>query len=154
MKVHYSLTTLSTTILIRHQDQPQLDEDTETWPVPAEMIEDFERIKFNYQPVPLPIFNNDNEEFVELLEANHAIKNALVEIHFGIIHYKIGKAGQTHDSFTAVPKELIVLKPAPVGVASPYKRKNIRAGPVRPKKFEDFSKGQSSDSKGKGIMRG
>jgi hypothetical protein len=75
------------------------------------MVDDYERIKYKYQPVPLPIFNNDNEHFVEPLEANHAIKNALVEVHFGIIHYKIGKAGHTHDSFTAVPKELIILNP-------------------------------------------
>jgi len=107
-------------------DDEDLDEDTETWPVPKEIVK---------------------------VQVNGALKNVLVEIHFGIVHYKIGRAGETHDSFTAVLKQIIILQTAPVQTPSTYKRKNVRSGPVRPKGFEDFYK-DTPDFKGKNVASG
>ena len=102
---------------------------------------------------PLVVYDANNQ-FVEPLQVNGALKHALVEIHFGIIHYKIGRGGETHDSFTAVPKQLVILQMAPIQPLSAYKRKNVRSGPVRPKGFEDFRKDTPSDNKGKNVASG
>jgi hypothetical protein len=134
------------------EDQ-ELDEDTETWPVPKELIKDFNKVKNNYRVLPLVVYDAD-DHFVEPLQVNDALKHALVEIHFGVVHYKIGRAGETHDSFTAVPKQILILKTPPVQTPSPYKRKNVRSGPVRPKGFEDFRKDTPSDQKGKNVASG
>lgn len=115
------------------------DPDSETWPVPNEVAEDYRKLKRVYRVVPLAIYD-DHDHFVETLQADQALKNALVEIHFSIIHYKIGAPGDAHESFTAEPKQIIILKTAPVTTPTAYKRKNIRSGPVRPKKFDDFRK--------------
>ena len=125
---------------------PNLEEETELWPISEEFVEDYKSIKATYRPMPLPIYHN--EHFVEPTEANQTMKNALVEIHFNILHYKIGCAGEnTYNSFTAEVKQVIVLKAAPIGSPSLYKRKNVRSGPVRPKKFEDFHTEIPSTSK-------
>ena len=142
------------TTLISHFhliEEPELDEDTETWPVPKELVKEFNKVKANYRVLPLVVYDIE-DRFVEAAQVNNALKNALVEIHFGISHYKIGRMGETHDSFTAVPKQIIILKTAPIQSPSAYKRKNIRSGPVRPKGFEDFRKGDSS--KGKNVASG
>jgi hypothetical protein len=97
---------------------------------------------------------DSNNQFVEPLKVNKALKNALVEIHFSIIHYKIGRGGDMHDSFTAVPKQVIILKTAPLEMPSAYKRKNVRSGPVRPKRFEDFRIEEAADPKGKRVASG
>jgi hypothetical protein len=70
---------------------------------------------------PLPIFNVD-------AKANGCLRNTLVEVHFGLMHYKIGSPGQTHNS--------------------------ICSGLVRPNKFEDFCKDVEQDLKGKGVATG
>ena len=62
---------------------------------------------------------------------NSALRNALVEVHFNIRHYKIGD----HDSFTAIPLQITILKDEALTITFPYKRKNIRDGPVRLKPF-------------------
>lgn len=121
--------------------------------MPKEVVKEYNEVRKNYRVLPLPVYDAENH-FVEPPQVNSALKNALVEIHFGIVHYKIGRNGETHDSFTAAPKQLIVLKPAPIQIPSAYKRKNVRSGPVRPKGFEDFRKDVPSDAKGKNIASG
>jgi hypothetical protein len=103
--------------------------------------------------LPLVVYDAD-DQFVEPLQVNNALKHALVEIHFGIIHYKIGRGGETHDSFTAVPKQLVILQTAPIQPRSAYERKNVCSGPVRPKGFKDFDKDTPSNSKGKDVASG
>ena len=67
---------------------------------------------------------------------NNTLKSSLVEVHFNIRHHKIGD----HDSFTGVPVQVIVLKSPTVPSSSPYKRKNLRDGPIRPKPFDGPAK--------------
>jgi hypothetical protein len=67
------------------------------------MVKTFNEVANDYRIQPLVVYDTDNQ-FVEPLDVNNAIKNALVEIHFGIIHFKIGRAGDLHDSFTTEPK--------------------------------------------------
>ena len=76
---------------------------------------------------PLPIFNVD-DHFIKAPKANGCLRNTLVEVHFGLMHYKIGSPGQTHNS--------------------------ICSGLVRPNKFEDFCKDVEQDLKGKGVATG
>lgn len=97
------------------------------------------RIKYTHHAAPLAVYKDD--QFVEPIQVNSALKNALVEVHFGVLHYRIGKPGNTFESFTASPQQVIILKTAPIHTPSAYKRKNVRSGPVRPKKFGDFSAG-------------
>lgn len=106
-----------------------IDEETDGWPVPVELQDAFDAIKYTYKVNPLPVYRND--VFVEPLLVNKALKGALVEVHFNIRHFKI----EEHDSFTAIPLQVIILKDGPPETNSPYKRKNLRDGPVRPKEF-------------------
>jgi hypothetical protein len=129
-----------------------MDEESALWPISTEIIDDYEEIKYDFHARPLVVYKNDL--FVEPTEVECALKNALVEIHFGVLHYKMTKESTTFDSFSAVPKQILILKEAPVEVPSTYKRKNVRSGPVRPKNFEDFRKGVPDPSKGKNIASG
>lgn len=108
-----------------------LDEDTKTWPVLMDMIETFKNIRNNYHVQPLVIYDTHNQ-FVEPLKVNNTIKN---KIHLSIVHFKIGRGGDLPDSFTAVPKQIIILKTAPIETLNTYKCKNICSGPVQPKKI-------------------
>ena len=63
-------------------------------------------------------------------------------------------SGETHNSFMAVPKQLVILQTAPIQLPSAYKHKNVCSGPVRPKGFEDFHKDTPSDCKGKNVTSG
>lgn len=121
-----------------------MDEETALWPVPIAISDDMQRVALTHTAVPLAVYKDAT--FVDPTEVELAIKNALVEIHFGILHYKIGRPGANFDSFTAAPKQLIVLKAAPLEPNSGYKRKNVRSGPIRPKNFEDFDKNLPNDN--------
>ena len=81
--------------------------------MPDPVTEDFQCIKNNFHVCSLPIFNSD-DHFIEAPKANGCLRNALVEVHFGLVHYKIGSSRQTHNSYNAMPKQVIVLKEAPV----------------------------------------
>ena len=107
-----------------------IDNETSDWPVAEEHRQLLDAIKSSYDVNPLPVYKSDT--FVEPNAVNSALKNALVEVHFNIRHYRIGD----FDSFTAVPLQLIILKDGGQSSSSPYKRKNIREGPMRPKPFD------------------
>ena len=103
-----------------------MDEETERWPVPPPLRGELDRIKFEYRAVPLPVYVNEN--FVEPLNVNSAIKGALVELHFELHHFAFRKAGQ--DSFNATIEQIIVLRPGEPRPMTAYKRKNPRVGPI------------------------
>jgi len=134
-------------------DNEKIDNETENWSVPDPVTEDFQCIKNNFRVCPLPIFNID-DCFIEAPEANGCLRNALVEVHFSLVHYKISSPRQTHDSYNAMPKQVIVLNEAPIQELSIYKHKNIQSGPMRPKKLKYFCKDTEEDLKGKGVASG
>ena len=107
-----------------------IDNETSDWPVAEEHRQLLDAIKSSYDVNPLPVYKSNT--FVEPNAVNSALKNALVEVHFNIRHYCIGD----FDSFTAVPLQLIILKDGGQSSSSPYKQKNIREGPMRPKPFD------------------
>ena len=107
-----------------------IDNETSNWPVAEEHRQLLDAIKSSYDVNPLPVYKSDT--FVEPNTINSALKNTLVEVHFNIRHYHIGD----FDSFTAVPLQLIILKDGGQSSSSPYKRKNIHEGPMRPKPFD------------------
>jgi hypothetical protein len=111
-------------------DIPEIDEETNEWPVPSEFQEELDDIKETYQATPLKVYIGN--KFVEPLDVCAALSNALVEMHFTIQHYRIAKES-AFDSFSAVIQQILVLKPGVSKNASPYKRKNFRDGPVKVK---------------------
>jgi len=129
------------------------DDKTKNWSMPDPVMEDFQCIKNNFRVCPLPIFNID-DCFIEAPEANGCLRNALVEVHFSLVHYKVSSPRQTHDSYNAMPKQVIVLNEAPIQELSIYKHKNIQSGPMRPKKLKYFCKDTEQDLKGKGVASG
>ena len=98
-----------------------MDEETECWPVPPPLRGELNGIKFEYHVVPLPIYVNEN--FIEPVNVNSAIKGILVELHFELHHFAFQKAGQ--DSFNATIKQIIVLHPGEACHMTAYKRKNL-----------------------------
>ena len=93
-----------------------LEEDTELWPIADHLVEDYKSIKWTYYPMPLPVYSNDC--FVEPTEANQTLKNTLTEIHFSVLHYRIGYAGENaYDSTSAAAplslKNSKILDPCP-----------------------------------------
>ena len=113
-----------------------LDEETATWPVHEDHLEALHKLMYDYRVLPLPVFKDN--KFVEPIDVKHAMKDALVEVHFGILHYRIGSEGNNpHDSYSAIPRQIIVLKDGTPPPVSPYKRKNVREGPYRPKAFDE-----------------
>lgn len=71
------------------------------------------------------------QKFVEPADVPSALENALVEVHFSISHYRIGKDATSIDSFSAIVQQVLILKTGVPKKSSPYKRKNFREGPVR-----------------------
>ena len=106
-----------------------IDEETARWPVPPQLRDELNKIKFEYRAVPLPIYVNGR--FVEPADVNNTIKGALVELHFELHHFAIRKVMQ--DSFNATIEQIIVLRPGEACPMTVYKRKNPRDGPIRVK---------------------
>ena len=112
-----------------HIEVYTVDDETESWPVPSDLQDALDNVKYMHSASPSPIYKDD--VFVEPLMVNSALHNALVEVHFNICHYKIGD----HNSFTAIPLQITILKDGALTITSPYKCKNIRDGPVCLKPF-------------------
>jgi len=96
---------------------------------------------------PLPVYKDD--VYVLPTEVDRVLRNALVEIHFMLKHYRIrqkGEKGKTIDSFSGLIEQIVVLKAGEAHNASNYKRKNILEGPYRPKPFLDPTSLSSASS--------
>lgn len=106
----------------------EIDEETNEWKVPSEFQEELDEIKTTHRVVPLKVYMG--QQFVEPVDVPRALEGALVEVHFTINHYRIGRDSPM-DSFSAIVQQVLILKSADQKKSSPYKRKNWRDGPVR-----------------------
>jgi hypothetical protein len=93
-----------------------MDEETRNWPIPAEFADEFDGIKYNYEADLLPLYHDGH--LVEPSDTNAVINGAIVEVHFGIRHWRIAD----FDSFQANVEKIHILRPAPIHHTSNYKR--------------------------------
>lgn len=105
----------------------QVNHETEHWPVTADLQKELDALKYDFCAVPLRVYVNDR--FVEPLDVNNTIRGALVEVHFELRHYFI--AAESYDSFNVTIEQILVLQPGAAPPDTPYKRKNVRDGPIR-----------------------
>ena len=105
-----------------------MDSETENWPVSSNLREELDRIKYEYCAQPLRVYRGD-DSFVEPRDVNETIRGALVELHFELHHSCNHTRDQ--DAFNGSIEQIIVLQPGKPRPTSPYKRRNIRDGPIR-----------------------
>ncbi|KAG1774802.1 hypothetical protein EV702DRAFT_1199899 [Suillus placidus] len=77
------------------EDAPRMDNETRDWPIPENFAIELDKIKYGYEAEPLPLYHDGH--LVEPSHANDVINGAMVEVHFGILHWHIGN----FDSFQA-----------------------------------------------------
>jgi hypothetical protein len=108
-------------------DSELVDSETEHWPIPTELRDELDVLKYEYRAKPLRVYVKD--KFVEPTDVNDTIRGALVEVHFELHHYFI--SSDAYDSFNGVIEQILVLQPGKAPPETPYKRKNVRDGPIR-----------------------
>lgn len=104
-----------------------VDERTETWPVKDNLRAAMDRIKYQYEAMPLPVYIDDR--FVKPSDAYEALKGAIVEVQFELRHFRIQK--KKVDSFNAKVQQIFVLKPGVPRPRSVFKRWNVEDGPMK-----------------------
>jgi hypothetical protein len=134
-------------------EELKMDETTENWPTPEEMADDFRNTSATHRVQTLPVFHN--EQFVDPVRVNSALKNALVEVHFCLRHYRIQEkgAGRAVDSFSAIVQQIVILKEGVPKPMNPYKRKNVLDGPYKPKPFRSVSNSQVRVPEPTGVVQ-
>ena len=105
-----------------------VDAETENWPVSSNLREELDMIKYEYCAQPLRVYRGD-DTFVETRDVNETIRGALVELHFELHHSCNFTRDQ--DSFNGSIEQIMVLQPGEPRPTSPYKRRNVRDGPIR-----------------------
>ncbi|KAF8463786.1 hypothetical protein JB92DRAFT_3065877 [Gautieria morchelliformis] len=110
--------------------QSTIDDETASYPVPFQFKERFDIIKSDYSVNVLPVYCRD--EFVPPDQTTELLNGALAEVHLVLSHNHIRKPGDEFDSFNGHIRQVIVHVPGTGKASSPYKRKNVREGPVRP----------------------
>jgi hypothetical protein len=74
-----------------------------------------------------------NDNFVQGPDVINKMRNALVEVHFRIKHYRINGDSDAFDSFSGLVEQVVILQPGRPKAASPYKdRLRAHQGPYRP----------------------
>ncbi|KAG2089313.1 uncharacterized protein F5147DRAFT_780644 [Suillus discolor] len=89
----------------RVPNAPLMDEVTDKWPIAPDHEDDFIRIKYTHEAVPLPVFQDGKA--IQPLEINRALEGALVEIYLSIHHWHFSG----YDSFQAKMEKVIILHP-------------------------------------------
>lgn len=109
-----------------------LDDETASWPIPDALASDFNKIKYTHKVLPLRAYDEEGA-FIEPTALEDTLKNSLVEVHFRIKHHRIGNGEYAFDSFVGTVDQVMLLARGPVKSKNPYKRKNARDGPYRPR---------------------
>ncbi|KAF8267360.1 hypothetical protein EI94DRAFT_1801764 [Lactarius quietus] len=105
-----------------------VDTETENWPVPTNMREKLDAIKYEYCTQPLLVYMVD-DRFVEPPDVVDTIGGALVQLQFELVHYHISK--NKHDSFNRTIAQITVIQPGAPPPTSSLKRTNVRSAPLR-----------------------
>jgi hypothetical protein len=124
-----------------------MDDTTVNWPISEDMSDEFRKIATTHQVQPLAVYKND--QYVDPVRVNGAMKNALVEVHFCLRHYQIQEkgTGRAVDSFSAIVQQIVILKEGVPKPMNAYKRKNVLDGPYKPKPFKSTSDSLAQSSK-------
>jgi hypothetical protein len=93
-----------------------MDDETGNWPISDELQDDMEELKYSFQADPLPLY--DDGHLVEPSFTDDVINGAIVEVHFGILHWHLSN----FDSFQANVDKVIILRPGYKRHSSNYKR--------------------------------
>ncbi|KAJ7607023.1 hypothetical protein DFH06DRAFT_1347667 [Mycena polygramma] len=115
------------------EPKTSLNSDTDieiaTWPVPSECREQLQKIKDSHVIREFRVFDVDGS-IVEPSDIPSKLVGALVECSFGILHYSFGD----DDSFSGIIHQVVILRPAPLKPASPFKgtRKAYRPPALSP----------------------
>ena len=99
---------------------------TEHWPVKASLQADLNKIKFDFEASPLPVYVEGR--FVQPNDVQEMLRGALVEVHFELRHFYIQK--DNRDSFNATVQQVLVLQPSVARPATAYKERNLLEGPI------------------------
>ncbi|KAG1843830.1 hypothetical protein DFJ58DRAFT_731500 [Suillus subalutaceus] len=87
----------------------KMDEETTNWPVDDKFSDDLANIKPFYKAVPLHVYD-ENDKFVEPVDVNKALCNAVAEIHFTLHHTYLPKNTPLQDSFRANIEQILILQ--------------------------------------------
>lgn len=110
------------------EEDEEVDEQTENWPVTAKLRNDLNDIKGEFKVAPLRVYTGDC--LVRPEDVEEQIRGALVELRFELRHYCI-RSGD-YDSFNASIEQIVILQPGEARPASEVsKRKNVWDGPIR-----------------------
>ncbi|KAG1813216.1 uncharacterized protein BJ212DRAFT_1482686 [Suillus subaureus] len=83
---------------------PQMDEETQNWPIAEELVGELDELKYTFQADLLPLYHDGH--LVEPSHAQNVINGAIVEVHFGILHWHISD----FNIFQANIEKIIILK--------------------------------------------
>jgi hypothetical protein len=94
--------------------------------MPAKHKAEFESTKFENMVCPLRVYRDN--VFVEPGEVNEALADAMVEVYFTIRHFYMRE--KRFDTFQADIQQIKIVKPGASIMASGFKRRNARDGPL------------------------
>ncbi|KAG1823892.1 uncharacterized protein BJ212DRAFT_1296414 [Suillus subaureus] len=97
------------------QNASKMDEETRDWPIPDELLKEFDILKYKFKAHPFPLYHENH--LVQPVHANEIINSTMVEVQFHIQHWQIKDIG----SFQATPEKVTILKLGLIRVLSNYK---------------------------------
>ena len=100
---------------------------TAHWPVVGKTKEALDAIADTHTVVPLPAFDEDHEPIAPE-EYQRKLSGAVVEVHFALMHYLIKQ--EKKSVFTAVVRQIVVLRAPPAPPVNPLKRAWLSDGPM------------------------
>ena len=108
----------------------EVDEETATWPIPAQLKDELNRIKYTHIVNPLPVYKDDI--FVAPIEVEKELKGALIEVTLNIEHYPIFKRdAPPHDTFVGDVLQVNILRSAEPVLPNIYKTRDVHKGPIK-----------------------
>ena len=100
---------------------------TAGWPVFGKTKEALDGIAETHNVVPLPAFDEDHEHIAPE-DYQRKLSGAVVEVHFALMHYLIKQ--EKKSVFTAIVRQIVVLRPPPAPPVNPLKRARLSDGPM------------------------
>lgn len=100
---------------------------TAQWPVVGKTKEALDSVAETHNVIPLPAFDEDHEHIAPE-DYQRKLSGAVVEVHFALMHYLIKQ--EKKSVFTAVVRQIVVLRAPPAPPVNPLKRARLSDGPM------------------------